>query len=94
MKVSKEEIKHIANLANLNLTEQEIEKYTKDMENIIDFVEVLNSEDTEGIEKSKARLESYNVFRKDEVEKFENPELLLENAIEPEDGMFKIPKVL
>ena len=94
MKVSKEEIEHIAKLANLNLTEGEIEKYTKDMDNIIDFVEVLNNEDTEGVEASKTVLEHYNVFRKDNIEEFENPEILLQNAIEPEDNMFKIPKVI
>ena len=94
MKVDKKEIEHIAKLANLNLTEKEIEKYTKDMDNIINFVEILNNEDTQGVEESKTVVSSYNVFRKDEIEEFENPEILLQNAIEPENGMFKIPKVI
>ena len=94
MKVSKEEIEHIAKLANLNLTEKEIEKYVKDMDNIINFMEVLNGVDVEGVEASKTALENYNVFRKDEIEEFENPEILLENSMDKEDNMFKIPKII
>ena len=94
MKVSKKEIEHIAKLASLNLTREEIELYAKDMENILGFAEVLNSVDTTGIRPSKTVLENYNVFRKDEIECFENPEILLENTIEPEDNMFKVPKVV
>lgn len=94
MKVSKEEIEHIAKLANLNLTQSEIEKYAKDMDNIIDFVEILNNEDTQGVKPSKTVLENYNVFREDEIEEFKNPEVLLQNAIQPENGMFKVPKVV
>jgi len=94
MKVSKPEIEHIANLASLNLTEEEIERYMKKLDDILEFMEILDDEDTRGIEESKSVLENYNVFRKDEIEEFENPELLLENAISPENNMFKIPKVI
>jgi len=94
MKVNKEEIKHIAKLASLNLTDEETEKYAKDMDNIIEFMEILNNENTEGVETNKTISENYNVFRKDEINEFENPEKLLQNTIELENGMFKVPKVM
>jgi len=94
MRVSKEEIEHIAKLANLNLSEAEVEKYAKDMDSIIDFMNVLNNENTKGVEISKSILENYNIFRKDKIEEFENPELLLQNSIDSKDGMFKLPKVI
>ena len=94
MKVSKEEIIHIANLASLNLSEEEIEKYTNDMQDILTFANTIGNLNTEGIDESAQALENYNVFRKDEVKEFEDKELLLQNAPSSEGGMFHLPKVI
>lgn len=94
MEISKEEIIHIANLADLNLTEQEIERYAKDMNEILEFANTINSVDTSKTKESIGVNTKYNVFRKDEVKKFENREKLLQNAPSSEDGMFHIPKVI
>lgn len=94
MKVSKEEIMHMANLASLNLSEAEIQKYTDDMQNILTFAETIGKVNTEDIKESLAANENYNVFRKDEVKEFKDRELLLQNAPSKEDGMFHLPKVI
>ena len=94
MNVSKEEVIHMANLASLNLTENEIEKYTKDMEEIIAFANTIKNVNTENINESIIANETYNVFRKDEVKEFGNLDALLQNAPEKEQNMFKIPKVI
>ncbi len=94
MNVSKEEVIHMANLASLNLTENEIEKYTKDMEEIIAFANTIKNVNTENINESIIANETYNVFRKDEVKEFEDKEALLKNASKNENGMFHIPKVI
>ena len=94
MKISKEEIEHIANLASLNLSSEEIEEYEKDMAGILDFANIVNKLDTDGIEESARAIEQYNVFREDEVKVFEDMDLLLENAPEHENNMFKVPKVV
>lgn len=94
MQVSKEEIIHMAKLASLNLSEEEIEKYTNDMQDILNFANTINNIDTEGINEIDALNENYNVFRKDEIVEFEDKELLLENAPSKELGMFKVPKVV
>lgn len=94
MQINREEIVHIAKLANLSLTDEEIDKYTNDMEEILTFANTVNNVNTENIDELASLDENYNVFRKDEVKVFENREELLKNAPSQEDGMFKIPKVI
>lgn len=94
MQVSKEEILHIANLADLNIKEEEIDKYILNLQDILNFANVVNEAPIRGLDLSIGSNDSYNVFRKDEVKEFENKEGLLQNAPEQERNMFKIPKVL
>ncbi len=94
MSVSREEILHIANLARLNLSEEEIQRYTNDMKDILNFANTINKVNTENIEESIAAGHNVNVFRKDEVKEFEDKDLLMENARDVEDGMFHLPSVL
>ena len=92
--VSKEEILHIAKLADIKIRENEVDEYAKNLQDILNFAQILNSVDTENIEESIGATGSYNVFRKDEIKQFEDMEALLQNAPEEENGMFKIPKVI
>ena len=94
MQISKEEIIHIAKLARLNLTEQEIEKYTNDMQEILEFANTINNVDTTGFDETIGANEKYNVFRKDEVVEYGDKEGLLQNAPSQDEGMFRIPKVI
>ena len=94
MAVGKEEILHIAKLANLNIKEDEIDEYAKNLEDILNFVKVLNDVNTDNVEESIGSASNVNVFRKDEIKEFEDKEALLQNAPEQEDSMFRIPKVI
>ncbi len=94
MAISKEEIIHIAKLASLNLSDEEIEKYTGDMQEILEFANIINNVNTEGMNETVVANEKCNVLRKDEVKNFENRELLLSNAPSQDEGMFRIPKVI
>lgn len=94
MQINREEIIHIAKLANLSLTDEEIDKYTNDMQEILTFANTVNNVNTDNIDELASLEENYNVFRKDEVKAFGNREELLKNAPSQEDGMFKIPKVI
>ncbi len=94
MKVNKEELLHIANLADLKIKEEEIDKYLNNLEDILNYTDVLNSVDLNNCEETIVANDSTNVFRKDEVKVFEDNELLLQNAPEKERNMFKIPKVI
>lgn len=94
MDVSKEEILHIAKLARLNLKEEEIPEYIKNLQDILNFANIVNEAPTQGLDVANGANDNYNVFRKDEIKVFEDNKALLQNAPESEDNMFKIPKVI
>ena len=94
MKVSKEEILHIANLARLDLDENEIDNYIDNLDDILNFAEIVNNAPVEGLNVTIGANEAKNVFRKDEVKVFGDTESLLQNAETTEQNMFKIPKVI
>ena len=94
MAISKEEIVHIAKLASLNLSEKEIEGYAKDMTEILEFANMINSVNTDEVNETIGANENYNVFRKDEIVQTVDKEALLQNAPSKDDGMFRIPKVI
>ena len=94
MKVSKEELLHIANLADLKIKDDEIDNYLANLQDILNFAEIVNKAPIDDLQETIGANENSNVFRKDEIKNFENRELLLQNATEQERGMFKIPKVI
>ena len=94
MKVSKEEILHIANLASLKLEDNEIQNYMDNLQEILDFANIVNNAPVENLDITIGANEDKNVFRKDEVKIFEDNEGLLQNAESKEQHMFKIPKVI
>lgn len=94
MTVSKEEILHIAKLANLNLKEEEIDTYLLHLQDILNFANIVNNAPVEGLEETIGANKKENVFRKDEIINFEDKEALLANAPDKERNMFKIPKVI
>ena len=71
MKVSREEILHIAKLANLNLKEEEIDNYILNLQDILNFANIVNNAPVEGLSESIGVNNNYNVFRRDEIVKFE-----------------------
>lgn len=94
MEVSKEEILHIAKLANIKIDENEIENYRENLQEILNFTKTLNNVNTENVDEALSGTNSFNVFREDKIIEFEDKELLLQNAPEKENNMFKIPKVI
>ena len=94
MQVSREELLHIANLASLNLKEDEIDNYLLNLQDILNFANIVSKAPVEGLAETIGANDNYNVFRKDEVRVFEDNEALLANAPEKERNMFKIPKVI
>ncbi|MGN1310264.1 MAG: Asp-tRNA(Asn)/Glu-tRNA(Gln) amidotransferase subunit GatC [Clostridia bacterium] len=94
MEIKKEEIMHIAKLASLKIKDEEIEEYRKNLQDILNFANTINSVDTENIEETNGTSANVNFFREDEVKNFEDENLLMQNAPEKENNMFKIPKVI
>ena len=94
MQVDKEEILHIAKLASLNIKDEEIEEYRKNLQDILNFANIVNNVNTEGISETIGSTDNVNVFREDEIKEFKDMELLLANAPEKQNNMFNIPKVI
>lgn len=94
MQISDEEVLHIAKLARLNLPENEIQNYKKNLEEILEFADTINKVDTANIGETIGTNENYNVFRKDEIIQNSNKDELLSNAPSQDEGMFRIPKVI
>lgn len=92
--ISKEEILHIAKLSSLKIKDEEIEEYRKNLQDIVNFADTINSLDTSKIEVTNGTSSNVNVFREDVVEEFKDKDLLMENAPEKANNMFKIPKVI
>ena len=92
--VSKEELLHIARLADLNIKEEEVDKYMANLQDILNFADIVNKADTDGLDETIGENDKYNVFRKDEIQNFEDNKALLINGKEQERNMFKIPKVI
>lgn len=94
MKIDKDTIKYIANLAMIEISEQEEEKYSKDLEQILTYAEILDNMDTTQAYEFSNPINNTNKFREDEVKESINRELLISNSKETENGMFKVSKVL
>ena len=94
MKVSKEELMHIANLAQLTLKDDEVDNYLENLQDILNFAEVVNNAPVDDLDITIGANEAKNRFRKDEIKVFEDNEALLANAPSKEQNIFKIPKVI
>ena len=93
--ITREEVKHIAKLARLGVTEKEIEKFQKELSSILDYIEKLKEVDISKVEPTSHSILVENVMRVDESEK-PKPESkkLLELAPETKEGYLKVKKVI
>ena len=94
MQVEKEDVLHIAKLACLKVKEEEIDEYRKNLQDILNFANIVNGVNTENISETIGSTSNVNVFREDEVKTFEDEAALLQNAPEKQNNMFSIPKVI
>lgn len=96
--LTKEQVKHIAKLARIGLSEEEIEKFTKDLSRILDYVKELQEVDTEQVEPIAHITGRENALRQDAVvddgPESGDPELLISQSPKEERGYVKVPEVL
>lgn len=93
-RITKERVKHIAHLSRLELSEDEVEKFAKQLDEIIDYAEQLNELDTERIVPTAHVLEVKNVIREDKARPSIAREDTFKNAPDHEDGQFKVPRII
>ena len=91
--ITNEDVKHVAKLARLELSEEETEKYAKQLGDILKYVEQMNEVDTTGVEPMPHPIPVTNVMRDDVVKYEQTKEELMMNAPLKEDGFFRVPKI-
>ncbi len=94
MSVSKEDVRYLANLARLEFTDKEEEKFTNDLSNIVDFANTLSKVDVENVRPTAHILDLQNVLREDIVGKSYSREEILKNAPSKQAGCISVPKVM
>ncbi len=94
MKITKEEVMYVADLARLDLDQASIDKFAEQIATILEYMDLLNQVDTEGIEPTSHAISLTNAFREDKEREHLDRNLVLANAPEKEDGNFIVPKVV
>lgn len=93
-RISKEEVKHVAKLARLRITDFEADSYQKDLNSILEHFETLKELNTEKAHPMSHVLKLKNVWREDKPGKLKKPKSILSNAPMEERNYFKVPKIL
>jgi len=94
MAVSKEDVGKIAKLAKLKFFDEELENFTPQMNEILNYMDKLNELDTENVEPLSHPVEQINVFRDDKLKKSISTDEALKNAPSKDDQYFKVPKII
>lgn len=94
MKITMQEVEHVARLARLELSEKEKEKMRAQLDSILSYIDKLNELDTSGVEPTSHVRQLTNVFREDEVRPSLSQEEALANAPDRHDLLFRVPKIL
>lgn len=95
MKLTQDDVRKIAHLARLKLTEEEVEKFTHQLSDILDHAKMLDEVDTSGIEAVSQITGLQNITFEDEVKNCEYSDELLEQSPMPiQDNMIKVKNIL
>ncbi len=94
MKITKDEVLYVADLARLDLDEAAIETFAGQIGKILQYVDTLNEVDTRGIRPTSHAIFLTNAFREDDPKPHLEREQALANAPEKDDGSFIVPRVI
>jgi len=94
MKLSAEEVRHIALIARLGISEEDVEKFRNQLSHILENMEILSQLDTEGLPPTTQSIALENIYRRDEPSPSLPIKDVLSNAPNQEDNCFKVNAVL
>ncbi|BAY82768.1 glutamyl-tRNA (Gln) amidotransferase subunit C [Calothrix parasitica NIES-267] len=92
--IDREQVRKVALLARLELTDEEEEKFTTQLGDILDYFEQLSELDVTDIEPTTRAIDVSNVTREDKLQPYPNREEILQSAPEQEGEYFKVPKIM
>jgi aspartyl-tRNA(Asn)/glutamyl-tRNA(Gln) amidotransferase subunit C len=93
-RITRADVEHVAQLARLALTDEELTSLTSELDAILDYAAEVSALDTDGVEPTAHPLPLVNVFRADAVEPSLPRDEVLAAAPAAEDGRFKVPRIL
>ena len=94
MAISEEQVKHVAKLAKLSFSPEELTGFTEQLSKIIDMVELLEEVDTTGVPFTSNVAEAINVMREDVSQEGTDRNELMRNVPESQDGYIKVPAII
>lgn len=94
MKISTQEVEHVAHLARLEISDQEKDKFTSQLNDILLYIDKLNELDIKGVEPISHAIAVTNAFREDKVVESIGTEKSLANAPDARGEFFRVPKVI
>jgi aspartyl-tRNA(Asn)/glutamyl-tRNA(Gln) amidotransferase subunit C len=94
MKITKEEVLHVANLARLDVDKVLIDKFARQIGTVLEYVDKLKAVDTRDVTLTSHAISLTNAFREDDERQGFDSDSALSNAPEKEDGNFIVPKVI
>lgn len=94
MAITEEDVRHVAKLAKLEISDKSIAHFTEQMDAIIDMVEQLDELETENVPVMVHGLRTYNVMREDKAVPGTDRELLFKNVKSEKDGLIKVPAIM
>jgi len=92
--IDRAEVKKVANLARLNITAEEEEAFTTQLNSILDYFDQLSELDTTDVPPTTRAIETSNITRADKLTPFPNKEELLNAAPEQQGDFFRVPKII
>ena len=94
MKISEEEVRHVANLSKLSFSEEETTEFATTLSKIVDMVELLNEVDTEGVPVTQTMADRKTVMRDDVAVAGDDRDELFKNVPQSENYYIKVPAIL
>lgn len=92
--ISEKEVSHVAHLARLRLSQEELQRFTKQLGAVLEHAKDVEALQLDGVEPMSHPLPMENVTRKDEVHEMLDREDILDQAPAAEDGRFQVPQIL
>ena len=94
MKVTKNDVEHVADLARLRFNEEDLGRFTEQMNEILTYMEKLNELDTSDVPPTTHAMALSNVFREDLILESLDEESALANAPQAAKGSFQVPRII
>ena len=92
--IDREQVNKVAHLARLDITSDEAQQFTTQLNSILDYFEQLQELDTNEVEPTTRAIETSNITRADKLEPFPNKQDLLKSAPEQDGDYFRVPKIM